>query len=265
MSASKEDGALEKHSFAAMAIGVVLGLSACQPPPAPAATPVVPPAATTAAQVSSGPKVTEAPPASVPAPVVKGDDFSGEGDKLTRPVVFEPGVTRMLAVHQGPGDFAVQIMGPDGAAVPALSAQGEYTGAVAFQVGEAGGADLAPGSYQVRIITSGPWGISVRRQTWAQGQAPPFAMARTGNNVLSPIRLDAGEVRLRFTYKSDSAFTARLLHQDGKRAFMVGRGVGPYDGDRRVTVGTDASSDLVPGIYLLAVQADGEWTASMEP
>lgn len=277
MPATREDKTVKKHMLVVLAIGLALGIAACQPAlvptPAPAPTPT-PLAQPTAAPV---PVATAAPPAATrgepeaatptgtPPPVVRGADLSGDGDKLTRPLALESGVIRMLATHGGSGDFLVQIVAPDGSALPALNARGEYMGAVALQVNSAGGADLAPGDYQVRVVTTGPWTVSMRQQSWSKGQPPPFTLTRTGSTVLSPIRLDDGAMRVKFTYKGDSAFTARLLHQGGQRALVVGQGTGPYDDERRLTVGTDASADLASGIYLLAVVADGEWTVSMTP
>ncbi len=280
MSAAREDKIVKKHMLVVLAAGVALGLAACQSAPAsaPTPTPVTQPTAAPVQKASGGPVVVASPeatrgepeavrpmPASTPPPVMTGSDLSGDGDKLTRPLAFDSGVIRMLVTHGGSGDFLVQVVAPDGATVPALSARGEYTGAVAFRVSKAGGADLAPGDYQVRVVTTGPWTVSMRQQTWTKGQPPPFTLTRTGSTVLSPIRLDDGAVRMKFTHKGDSAFTARLLHQDGQHALVVGQGTGPYDDERRLTVGTDASADLAPGIYLLAVVANGEWMLSMAP
>ena len=272
MSATGKDTALTKHMLAVLAMGLALGVAACQslPAPAPTPTPLAQPTAAPVPVATAAPQATRGEPeavtpASAPAPVERGADLSGDGDKLTRPLVFESGVIRMLATHGGSGDFLVQIVSPDGATVPALVAQGEYTGAVAFRVNSAGGADLAPADYQVRVVTTGPWTLSLRQQTWSKGQPPPFTLTRTGSTVLSPIRLDDGAVRVTFAYKGESPFTARLLHQDGRRAVVVGQGSGPSESERRLTVGADGSADLTSGIYLLAVVADGEWTASMTP
>ena len=271
MSAIREDKTLKKHMLVVLAIGLALGIAACQPAsaptPTPEPTPLAQPTATLVPVATAAPRGEPdvATPTVTPPPVMRGADLSGDGDKLTRPLAFESGVIRMLATHGGSGDFLVQIVAPDGSALPALNARGEYMGAVAFRVSKAGGADLAPGDYQVRVVTTGPWTVSMRQQSWSKGQTPPFTLTRTGSTVLSPIRLDDGAVRVTFTHKGDSAFTARLLHQDGQRALVVGQGSGPSENERRLTVGTDASADLASGIYLLAVVADGEWTVSMTP
>jgi hypothetical protein len=90
-----------------------------------------------------------------------------------------------------------------------------------------------------------------------QAAAPPIQLSGKGDQASSKFQLQAGLSTWKVTHDGRSNFKVSLLASDGKEVDMPVNEIGHYSGTQVVRVAK-------AGEYLLNVNGDGKWTATIE-
>ena len=89
--------------------------------------------------------------------------FTGTGDTITESFAVMPGTLRFSAVHEGTGNFAVWIYGPQGSMDLPFNEIGYYEGQHVVSVSRTGdfGIGIYEGAAFLEVTADGPWRIEV--------------------------------------------------------------------------------------------------------
>jgi hypothetical protein len=82
-------------------------------------------------------------------------------------------------------------------------------------------------------------------------------LSGTGQQASEKFTLKKGLVIFKFTHNGSSNFIVKLLDEDGKNVDLLANAIGNFDGSKAQNISKE-------GIYLLDIDADGQWTASIE-
>jgi len=81
-----------------------------------------------------------------------------------------------------------------------------------------------------------------------------------GNHVSSKFKLEAGITITTMTHSGDSNFAIKLLDNTGRLVDRLVNETGVFDGSVAIGVRGDNIVGAKPGIHLLDITADGDWT-----
>jgi hypothetical protein len=130
---------------------------------------------------------------------------------------------------------------------------GNYAGKVAY-------ADAVAGRYRVAIQADGPWTISISQPVpKPRDKLLPGSIAGRGSDVVK-VRVDADlQPVVAAQHRGQSNFIAELVgYADTSGSELLFNEIGNYNGETLV-------SEMPAGSYLVAVQADGEWSIQFSP
>jgi hypothetical protein len=188
---------------------------------------------------------------------------SGSGDTVIGPFSLASDLHLLTATHSGSSNFIVELMKADGADSDLLANEiGSYGGTVPIRVGS-GLLVNDPGIYALVVQAEGSWNTSITTPNWNVGPALPFNASGSGPDVVGPFTLTSGTRSVTLSHSGSSNFIVELISTDGEEWELVANVIGSYAD----TVPVDVSGsvlDLPPGVYALAIAADGNWTASIE-
>lgn len=142
--------------------------------------------------------------------------------------------------------------------VTSIETSGSYDGIRAHQVSPAQLFGLTPGTYLMQVTADGAWKIELTQPVWNSGDAPPFNLSGSGDDVKGPIDLGQGTRSVDITHQGSSNFIIELVKGDGTLAENLVNVTGPYDGSVEVKI--HPIIGLTPDIYGLIITADGAWT-----
>lgn len=207
--------------------------------------------------------------------------FSGSGDLSISDVIINSGVLILSAQHEGAGDFSVSLAGAD-STQNSFKTSGNFSGSVAHSVYQASkfGTDhdeakialteesifeiLEPGTVSIEVTASGPWTIDILQETPSIGQLPPFSWESRGYAVVKWIDFPGKNFELTMEHTGSEIFQTYLLRSDGSHTEMlVDVPGGTYQGSRLLSFQEGLVFGTTPGLYALAVVADGEWSISV--
>jgi hypothetical protein len=174
--------------------------------------------------------------------------FSGTGKKLTKKFSIEGGLVTFKMSHQGSSNFAVTL----------LTAGGEYTELLANVIGNYKGERafaLPLDDYRMQVEADGSWGIDVRQPLHASGEFLPATFSGKGDGVAGPFEATTGLVELRMSHKGASNFAVVVYSSFGDYVDLAANEIGNFQGSYGVSVD--------PGVYVLDVQADGNWKIAL--
>ena len=265
-SISIEEGPLEEIVALATATPVI------KPTPVPRFTP-------TAASILGATPVSEESAAA---------GFEGSGPDLTPGFELKPGLVLIKAQHQGTGEFRVRVInefqlegmkksgalhfgaGSRKGRVASVGATeggeflphvGAYEGTRLHNVSKGNINGLTPGSYVIQVAADGEWRVEIEQPDWDDGQAPPFRWSGTGDSVEGPIKLDAGTIPVKVTHNGSSNFLVELLKVDGIQTLIIVNQLGEYQGTAGFQIHPIIGAQ--PGVYGVAIKADGDWTVEL--
>lgn len=202
-------------------------------------------------------------PTPSPEPTPKPVIFDGSGAFLTPPFDLRAGVVLLEAQYDGDSNFIVQMLAEDGSTKYSINAIGAYKGTRAHQVNDDAFAALRPGSYRIQVQADGQWQIEVTQPQWAGAPPLPLMWSGRGDDVIGPIAIEAGITPASLTHGGSGNFIVQLVSVDGARSDYIVNEIGQYDGSQAIRAQDNALIGLVPGLYVMVIQADGDWTVEL--
>jgi hypothetical protein len=85
----------------------------------------------------------------------------------------------------------------------------------------------------------------------------------SGPDVVGPFTLTSGTRNVTLTHTGSSNFIVELISEDGVEWKLVANEIGAFSDTVPVNVSTSVFH-IPPGVYALAVDADGSWTANIQ-
>ncbi|MEC9293633.1 MAG: hypothetical protein VYC65_05025 [Chloroflexota bacterium] len=217
------------------------------------------------------------------------ESYSGSGDTTLNDVMLNSGVLIIRTKHEGSGDFGVSLVGADATQV-SFKETGNFTGSVAHSVykasdfsgdpgeGEQGLSEesifelLEPGAVSMEVTADGPWTIDVIQGIPPGGKQPPIDWQGSGQAVIKWIDFDKGNFKISMEHTGSTIFQAYLLKSDGSHTeMMVDINMesnpsvvdGKWSGAELINFSPDYVFGVEPGLYALAIVADGEWKVTI--
>ncbi len=250
---------------------VIIALVTPSPPTTPPAAPTVPPVAETPTPAPEPtPPETQQPtpaPTPAPAPIPEPEPITieGTGDKASPKFELLAGIATFEMSHDGSSNFIVQLMSESGETIDLLvNTIGQYTGAKAIGVQKGALLGAEPGMYLLNIQADGSWGITVRQTRFSSAPALPQNFNGKGDSVSPPFLLNEGLTTFTFSHDGSSNFIVQLMSDSGETVDLLVNTIGSYDGSKAVGVKRGALFGPEPGIHLLNITADGNWSITIE-
>ena len=148
-----------------------------------------------------------------------------------------------------------------------------YSGARAFDVYTGCCPDLTPGSYRIQINSEGNWHVDVSQPSRNVGVELPRFIQGSGDDGYFPLAFPTGLVPIFYEYsgpadRSGSILGITLYRMDGSESESILYDFVPTDelpksGIETVRVNESFSADISPGVYLLAVESEGDWRIAL--
>lgn len=226
-----------------------------------------------------------------PEPAIAPQEFSGDQRGQTGAFPIEGGLTVFDVEHNGGGNFIVVLNDAEGQRVTGLvNVIGGFDGSMATY------ADA--GDYRIEVIGS-DWSVTVRQPRYDGGASLPLSLSGQGMAATEPFEVagpgdgapggqatpagqaspgqaspgqatPAGQasptgqgddepeprtVTFAITHRGEGNVRMTLLDENGRRAEGIV--------NDRNRVDTTTQVEVVPGVYLLNVQAAGRWTVEI--
>lgn len=187
-----------------------------------------------------------------PQPTVEPIRLSGTGKTATKSFTLNEGLVLFHVTHNGQANIIVELLDDQGdSKALAANAIGKYSGSKVDSV-------RASGKYLFDVLADGDWTIEVTQPIPVEADlAPALVFKGCGQQVTPFFKLAKGLVRFESEHKGKSNFIAELYAADGNNAALVANEVG----NTRTSSAEGIRND---GLYLLNVQADGEWTITVQ-
>ena len=248
-----------------LVIGVLL-LSACgAPSTAPPAE--APPAAPSAEQPTPPGEPEPTPPQTpVPQPIPEPEpiEFSGQGDDVSSKFTLEEGITIITMTHSGESNFAIELLDNTGTYVDLLVNEiGVFNGKVALGVRADNIIGAKPGVHVLDITADSNWTILIKQPRPSTAEVLPFNISGKGFDVSSFFILSEGLATFTMTHGGDSNFIVKLFSSSGELEELLVNEIGMYSGKKAVGIKQENIIGARPGIHILSIKADGNWTVSI--
>jgi hypothetical protein len=177
--------------------------------------------------------------------------FSGHGQEATSPFHLDEGLVIVRLSHTGSSNFIVHLLDSHGDTVEWLVNEiGQFDGSTAF------GTETA-GNYVLDIAADGSWTVDIEAPRPTSAPSAPQTFSGSGPAATPFFYLEDTLTTFEMTHNGDSNFIVHLLDSDGDTVAWLVNEIGSFDGS--TATGLPAS-----GIYLLDVEADGNWTVRVE-
>jgi hypothetical protein len=189
-----------------------------------------------------------AAPVSTPSPVAEPAPISlvGSWQQSSQMFHLEKGLSIFSIQHQGSGNFTIWLVDRSGRKVDLLvNAVGEFSGSKAEEIANAS-------EYHLAITSDGQWAVDITQPRPVTAQPVPLSMTGVGQHATRFFSLKHGSAIFRMTHNGTSDFAVWLDDVNGKHIDLLANAVGMFDGSRSEDIDRD-------GIYLLDVNADGDW------
>jgi len=202
---------------------------------------------------ATGPVVTPTPtptPVATPTPTPVTQSFSGDGHRAISPIQLDEGLTIVTLTHTGSSNFAVWLLDSNGENVDLLVNEiGSFDGSTAL------GIEVA-GAYALDITADGAWTIKIEQLKPTSAPGVPRTFTGTGPKVSSLFWLDKTLTTFEMSHDGSSNFAVWLLDSNGENVDLLVNEIGSFDGS--TAIGVPAA-----GVYILDIEADGDWTISV--
>ena len=88
-------------------------------------------------------------------------------------------------------------------------------------------------------------------------EGTPRTFTGIGQQVSPFIKIEKGLVIFILKHSGKSHFGVFLIDRNGKKVELLANAIGNFDGSKAVRITN-------PGLYIMNISADGEWTISVE-
>jgi hypothetical protein len=212
------------------------------------------------------PLVTKASSPSTPVPEPKPIQLKGQGDDVSVKFVLEEGVSIITMNHDGKSNFIVQLINENGDLVDLLvNETGFFKGSEAIGVRKDNFIGAKPGAYIVNVTADGNWEILIEQPRSKDAKSLPITFKGKSYGVSSFFVLNEGLTTFKMNHDGKSNFIITLLDNNGKLTELLVNETGSYSGKKAIGVKKNNFIGAKPGIYILSVIADGNWSISIKP
>ena len=118
---------------------------------------------------------------------------------------------------------------------------------------------LVPEDHLMEVTANGPWEIIVTQEFPQTAPQLPLARSGQGSTVLTWVMLEKGRHTMEASHTGRSNFIVEILSADGGSWDLLINDIGNYQGEKLLRV-ESGILDLDPGVYCIAIEADGEWS-----
>jgi hypothetical protein len=194
--------------------------------------------------VTPGPTVasTLAPtPVPAPAPI----SVSGSGSQEAVKIHLEQGLSIFTINHPGNGAFEIWLADRMKKLDRLAYKEGGYWGSKAEGI-------TAAGDYYLVVTAHGVWTVNIDQPRPYVAYGVPVSLSGAGQQVSKFFILDKEVTTFNITHDGWMDFNVWLLDSNGEKVERLVSTYGPYDAS--VTLNLTNG-----GIYLLDIQADGQW------
>lgn len=178
-------------------------------------------------------------------------DFQGDTGRTTDPFNHPGGLARFEYRHEGEEPFTVDVRTAEGRSVGTLvEAEGPASGSRYLGLDE--------GRYVLEVEADASWQVRYSAPIHEIGDALPVSYEGEGPTAVEPpFEVDEGEVNFEYRHGGEENFVVEVVDAEtGDVAATVADSSGETDGT--------TEEELDAGIYVLDVQADGEWTVTAD-
>jgi hypothetical protein len=264
MFTEKEDK-MKRILLPILVIGILL-LSACGSPSTAPTTEAPPATSPTGPPATSEEPEPTSPPTAIPQPTPEPEpiEFTGQGDDVSSEFTLGEGITIITMTHDGESNFAIQLFDDTGGLVDLLVNEiGVFDGSVAIGVIEDNIIGAEPGIHVLDITADGNWTVLIKQPRPTNGETLPLNLTGKGCDVSSFFLLDEGLVTFDMTHDGDSNFAIELFSASGELEELLANEIGSYSGKKAIGVKQGNIIGARPGIHIVSVTADGNWTLSI--
>ncbi len=188
-------------------------------------------------------------PASTPVPEIAPISVSGSGSQEAVKVHLAKGLSIFTIIHPGNGLFEVWLADRTKKLDRLVYEEGGFWGSKADGI-------TAEGDYYLVVTANGVWSVNIDQPRPNVANSVPVSLSGTGQQVTSFFLLDTGAATFNMTHDGWTDFNVWLLDRDGAQVERIASTYGIYNGSNVVNITRG-------GIYLLDVQADGQWTVDV--
>lgn len=183
---------------------------------------------------------------------LESSELSEDGTEATSTFRLEKGLSKFTMTHDGSSNFIVWLIDANtGQKLDLLANEiGSFDGSKAFGITSAG-------DYILNIDADGPWKVTVEQPRQTATQSVPLTLQGSGKKATEAFYIDTGMKRVEMSNDGSSNFIVWLMDDQGNKIELLANEIGSFDGSTTVSITT-------PGTYLLDVDSDGNWKASIE-
>jgi hypothetical protein len=203
---------------------------------------------------------TEEEPILEPEPI----EFSGQGDDVSAKFTLEQGITIITMTHNGESNFSIKLLDNTGELADLLVNEiGVFDGSVGIGVREDNWIGAKPGTHILDITADGGWAVLIKQPRPTSAASLPINLTGKGCSASSFFVLDEGLVTVSMTHDGESNFAINLLSIDGTMEELLVNEIGSYSGKKAIGVQGGNIIGARPGIHILSITADGNWSVSI--
>jgi hypothetical protein len=178
-------------------------------------------------------------------------EFEGKGKSATDIFELESGLVTFKITHKGSSNFSITLMDDAGEYVDLLvNVIGSHEGAKALGI-------KSSGKYICDIQADGNWTLKIEQPRPSTGDKPPLELSGKGQSISQFLELSSGLMKIEMKHKGESNFSVLLLDGNGDYIDLLANEIGNFEGTK--AIGIDSS-----GIYIMSIEADGEWAINIE-
>gem|GEM_PF-568130 len=177
--------------------------------------------------------------------------FTGSGPQVSASFTLAGGLTTFHMEHDGSANFIVWLLDDQDDWVELLVNEiGSFDGSKAIGID-------SPGIHLLDIQADGNWTITVEQPAPSSAPSAPQSYAGQGQEFSPFFTLGSGLTTFHMEHDGSANFIVWLLDDQGDRVALPVNEIGSFDGSK--AIGIDS-----PGIHLLDIQGDGNWTITVE-
>jgi hypothetical protein len=198
-----------------------------------------------------GPAPTPSPTATpAPTSTPAAQSFSGQGHRAISPIELDAGLTIITLTHTGSSNFVVWLRDSSGEDIELLVNEiGTFNGSTALGI-------PVSGAYALDINADGGWTVKIEQLKPTSAPSVPQTFNGTGPEASPLFSLGDALTTFDMSHDGSSNFAIWLLDSNGDLVDLLVNEIGDFDGS--TAIGVPAA-----GVYILDIEADGDWTVSV--
>jgi hypothetical protein len=203
--------------------------------------------ASTSTQPTNPPATQVAP---TPIPTIAPISLSGVGQQASHKFQLQQGLAIFKLTHNGSANFIVQLLDSNGKTIDyVVNEIGSFDGSKAEGIQNAG-------TYILDIQADGNWTVTIQQPR--PTTAPSTTSFRGKGQVATQLfRMRSGLKTIKMTHDGTANFIVQILDNNGNAVDYIVNEIGKFNGSKAEGIQND-------GIYLFDIQADGNWTISIQ-